>query len=61
MFLPSLCVIEDSDYEAALEILKSRQAEPPIRTTEWKCAACSQMNPPNFDSCWNCNAVRPGV
>ncbi len=58
-FLPSLCVIEDADYDEALRILKSQQKEEVVRVDEWKCTSCSEINPPNFELCWNCNALRP--
>jgi len=56
-FFPALCVIEDADYEKAIGILKSQQQEGPIHAEEWKCSSCSEINPPNFGSCWNCNSL----
>jgi len=60
-FLPSLCVIEDNDYEKAIGILKSMPVTPSRTGPEWICPSCSEKNPANFDSCWNCNSLRPGV
>jgi hypothetical protein len=59
MFLPSLCIIEDTDYDEAIRILKSRQIKEDLRVDEWKCPSCSEINPPNFELCWNCHALRP--
>jgi hypothetical protein len=59
MFLPSLCVIEDTDYDKAIRILKSQQIKEVGRVDEWKCPSCSEINPPNFELCWNCNSLRP--
>jgi hypothetical protein len=58
-FFPSLCIIEDSDFDEAIRILKARQSEEVIRTEEWTCPSCKEINPPNFELCWNCNSLRP--
>jgi len=61
MFFPSLCVIEDTTYDEAIRILKSRQVKNASVTAEWACPSCSEKNPGNFELCWNCNAPRPGA
>jgi len=61
IFSPALCIVEDAQFDEAIRILKSRQPQGPISLTEWTCPACSEKNPPNFDSCWKCNAFRPGA
>ena len=58
-FFPALCVIEDADYDKAIDLLKSLQTENPVHVEEWKCPSCSEINPPNFGSCWNCNTLQP--
>ena len=60
-FLPSLCVIEDKDYEQAISILKSMQVTASRTGPEWICPSCSEKNPANFDSCWNCDSLRPDI
>jgi hypothetical protein len=59
MFLPTLCIIDDADYDEAIRIMKSQQIKEDVRVDEWKCPSCSEINPPNFELCWNCNSVRP--
>jgi len=59
VFFPSLCVIKDADYDEAIRILKSLQIKEVARVDEWKCPSCSEINPPNFELCWNCNSLRP--
>jgi len=60
-FFPALCVIRDTDYNKAIDLLKPQQQEVPVYTEEWKCPSCSEINPPNFGSCWNCNSFRPAT
>ena len=63
MFLPALCVVKDSEYADAIRILKARQAEEGEigKRPEWRCAACTERNPANFELCWNCGAARSDV
>ena len=61
MFFPSLCIIDDTAYDEALGLLKSRQTKEKVTLTDWTCPACSEKNPGNFEVCWNCNAPRPGT
>jgi hypothetical protein len=61
VFPPSLCVTDDSDYDEAIRILKSRQYIEPTFVADWTCPSCSEKNPGNFEICWNCNAPRPGT
>jgi hypothetical protein len=58
-FWPALCVTEDAYYDEAIRLLKSRQVSDAARVDEWKCPTCSEINPPNFELCWNCNTLRP--
>ena len=61
IFFPSLCVINDKDYEKAISILKSKQIMASRTGPDWACPSCSETNPPNFDSCWNCDSLRPDI
>ena len=31
----------------------------PDRTDDWQCAQCAEVNPPNFEICWNCSTPAP--
>jgi len=61
MFLPTLCIIEDGDYAAAIQLLQSKEVKVSASGAEWICSSCSEKNPSNFGSCWKCNAMRPGL
>ena len=57
-FSPTLCVISDVDFDAAIKLLKStsRQAS---SQADWTCPSCSEVNPGNFELCWNCGGPPP--
>jgi hypothetical protein len=55
---PTLCVVNDNDYEEALALLKPYHFQAATNNTEdWLCA-CNESNPATFDLCWNCGAAR---
>lgn len=58
---PSLCVVNDADYEAALKIIQAYEfPEEEFGIGEpWNCAACGAQVDAGFDPCWNCGAAKP--
>lgn len=57
--LPSVWVINDSDFARATELAAAffqNQAQPDGE--DWKCAGCGEQVEPQFGSCWNCRAER---
>jgi len=60
-FQPTLCVITDADYDAAIARLKSQTTPSAPDRADWKCPACHEENPGNFELCWNCGAPAPGL
>jgi hypothetical protein len=56
---PTLAVLNDEDYERARLIVKAAQLPPPTFRADWKCAACGETVPGNFDTCWQCGAGVP--
>jgi hypothetical protein len=56
IFYPTLCVVNDADYEEAMEILKT----PAVSGEEWSCPACREAVPGNFTACWKCETARAG-
>lgn len=61
MFFPSLCVTDDGDYDEAIRILKSQQFRGTPVGADWTCSFCSEINPGNFELCWNCKTARPSI
>ena len=56
-FFPALCVMNDEDYEKAVQIIRSHlTAESPDADVEVPCPACGETNPGNFAQCWSCGA-----
>ena len=52
---PSLCVIDESDYSKAAEIIGQLLKERELPTgIDIACPACQEPNPGNFEICWNC-------
>ena len=56
-FCPALCVVNDHDYDRAMELLResAEQAEK-ASTEDCVCSGCGETNPRSFDLCWNCGA-----
>jgi len=61
MYFPTLCVVDDVDYDKALVLLKSQKLPDQQEGTDWTCPSCSETNPANFESCWKCHSLRPIV
>ena len=58
---PSVWVVEDSDYERALEVLSALNTkEKPLMQdeAEWRCGQCGETNGPQFTQCWQCGKDR---
>jgi hypothetical protein len=56
---PTLCVVNDEDYEAAGALLRSHLASDVGAFAEWVCPGCKESNPASFDLCWHCQAAKP--
>jgi hypothetical protein len=54
VFFPALCVMNDEDYDTALELLRTVHKPKPTDAPDWKCPACAEDVPGNFDTCWKC-------
>ena len=56
---PVLCVLDDSQAAAAVEIVRANFGTAPQSSLDWTCPACNEANPATFDVCWQCGAARP--
>ncbi len=54
--LPELWVLEDNDLTRAATLLKNFE-EPPVRTAQWRCGGCGELNEGQFAACWQCGAA----
>ena len=58
-FYPTLCIADDDRYDEALELLKSIHRPPANDGQDWTCPGCNESVPASFESCWNCEALKP--
>ncbi len=56
---PELWVVEDTDYEQAIDILSNAFNTP--SAPEWQCAQCNEQNAAAFEICWNCQTEKVGL
>ncbi|MEM7012879.1 MAG: DUF2007 domain-containing protein [Verrucomicrobiota bacterium] len=55
---PELWVVEDSDYDRAIEILKPHYDTMQESHSDWKCQKCGIQVEGQFGECWKCGAER---
>ena len=59
VFFPALCVVNDEDYDEAMRILGEIYYQKPSTATDWRCPKCQEDVPGTFESCWQCETLRP--
>ncbi len=58
MFDPELLVLNEDDYEQAMELLQD-WAHPVSTGADWTCASCGETVPGSMGECWKCQTERP--
>ncbi len=58
LFFPTLCVVNDEDYESAMGILGDIYYAPTSQLPDWNCPKCAEWIPGSFDLCWACGELR---
>ena len=53
-FWPTLCVVFDDEYPAAMELLRDVKGAESRTPREWTCPQCGETVPGHFSDCWNC-------
>jgi Putative prokaryotic signal transducing protein len=56
---PELWVVDDSQYELALETLRPYYCHEFEDGPPWTCPSCKESIEGTFNECWNCQAERP--
>ena len=56
---PELWVVEDGDYDRALELLEAYREPDTANLPDWTCPRCGEAVEKQFGECWNCGASRP--
>jgi len=62
MVYPSVCVVEDSDFERARALVaeyERRGERGQAKGELWQCGKCGTKLEPQFIQCWKCGASRP--
>ena len=49
---PELWVVNDSDFDRAMEAVNSQQKTKD--NSEWQCESCTEINDASFELCWKC-------
>lgn len=62
-FFPNLCVLNDEEYPKAVRLLKEHDERMAVGSeSEVKCPKCGEINPGNFDACFNCQeTINPAM
>lgn len=55
---PELWVIDDTQYEAALALIKEIQCTSHQTGTPWQCTSCGEQLEAQFTQCWKCGNHR---
>jgi hypothetical protein len=57
VFFPALCVVNDEDYDRAVDVLERNSVGSARLSQQQKvCPACQENNPGNFETCWSCGS-----
>jgi hypothetical protein len=56
---PTLCLVNDADFEQASALLRPHESPEVCSSAEWLCASCKESNPASFEVCWKCQAAKP--
>ena len=54
---PELWVVDDDDYQKALNIIEQVNLETDPKSKPWRCS-CGETNEGQFGSCWQCGSDR---
>jgi hypothetical protein len=60
VFYPALCVVNEEDYDRAMEIIRAYEQESPGDGREIACPKCGELSPSSFAVCWNCQTALEG-
>lgn len=51
---PEVWVVNDTDFDSAMEIVNSSQRSD--NTVDWTCKSCAEENDSSFEICWKCQS-----
>lgn len=56
--VPSVCIVDDSQAEQAMQIVKDWLSDEP-EAAPWECPKCAEKIDGRFTACWECGTERP--
>ncbi len=56
---PAVCILDDDRYDEAITLIAKHFNAPAVVGADWICPQCKEPVPASFDSCWNCETVKP--
>ena len=59
LFDPVLCIVDDSRYDEAVNLIRDAIHPEDIARADWKCPKCGEDVPGSFDTCCNCAESEP--
>ena len=59
MFYPTVSIMDDDRYDEAKALIAEHLNAPVVFSADWICPQCKESVPGSFDSCWNCETVKP--
>lgn len=60
-FYPELWVLNDGDFEKAVELRDSLLKPESTNATAWICRVCGEESEAQFTSCWKCGALQGAI
>lgn len=55
---PEIWIMDDADYDRAMEIVSTVLSDADIATSPWNCS-CGEKIEGQFTECWNCGKEKP--
>ncbi len=55
---PQLWVVNDLDYDRALQLIDSDKVTDESPSTPWRCRNCGTENEGQFSACWQCSEAQ---
>lgn len=55
---PTLCLVDEADFEKASALLRPHQEGGASSAEEWVCTVCKESNPVSFEVCWRCQTAK---
>ena len=58
---PELWVVNDADYDRAIDLLRPLLSDHASDVPDWKCPECGETVVGTLGECWNCQTAQPAA